>query len=106
RLLRQGRVDELLLLNLDNSNDLKPESLDQLPIVLIDHEIRGPSFPAVGSDNIGGAEAMIEHLFEQGHRRIAILTGPEGNYDSDQRLLGCRRAMQRLGLESERNLVL
>ena len=88
RLLRQGRVDALLLLNLDDSSDLKPESVDQLPIVLIDHEIRGSSLPVVGMDNVGGAEAMIEHLFEQGHRRIAILTGPEGNYDSDQRLLG------------------
>src|SRR5438128_1073695 len=28
RLLRQGRVDALLLLNLENSTDLKPESLD------------------------------------------------------------------------------
>ena len=26
--------------------------------------------------SLGGAEAMIEHLFEQGHRRLAIVTGP------------------------------
>ncbi len=41
------------------------------------------------------AVAMIEHLYEQGHRRIKILAGPEGNYDSDQRLLGCRGACER-----------
>jgi LacI family repressor for deo operon, udp, cdd, tsx, nupC, and nupG len=56
-------------------------------------------------DNVGGAEAMIEHLFEQRHRRIAIVTGPAGNYDSEQRLLGCRRAMTRLGLKLEEALV-
>src|SRR5205809_4430814 len=78
RLLRQGRVDALLLLNLENSVDLKPETVDQLPIVLIDREISGSSLPVVAMDNIGGAEAMIEHLFEQGHRRIGILTGPDG----------------------------
>ena len=98
RLLRQGRVDALLLLNLDNSTDLTAESVDQLPIVLIDRQISGSKLPVVGIDNIGGAEAMVEHLFEQGHRRIAILTGPEGNYDSEQRLLGCHRAFGRLGL--------
>src|SRR3954464_4493281 len=105
RLLRQGRVDALLLLNLDDSGDLKPESVDHLPIILIDREISGSSLPAVGMDNIGGAEAMIEHLFEQGHCRIAILTGPEGNYDSEQRLLGCRRACARLGLALDEKLV-
>lgn len=105
RLLRQGRVDALLVLNLDDSPDLSPQSLDHLPIVLIDHEIPGASLPVVGMDNVGGAEAMIGHLFEQGHRRIALLTGPEGNYDSEQRVLGCRRAFSRLGLELENDLI-
>lgn len=105
RLLRQGRVDALLLLNLDDNPDLRAADVDRLPIVLIDREISGSKLPAVGMDNIGGAEAMIEHLFEQGHRRIAIMTGPEGNFDSDQRLLGCRRAMARLGLTLDESLV-
>src|SRR5205814_1159923 len=105
RLLRQGRVDALLLLNLDDSIDLKAESVDQLPIVLIDRAINGSNLPVVGMDNVGGAEAMIEHLFEQQHRRIAVLTGPEGNYDSEQRLLGCRRAFTRLGLSLDPKLI-
>src|SRR5438067_938127 len=105
RLLRQGRVDALLLLNLENSIDLRPEAVDQLPIVLIDREISGSSLPVVAMDNIGGAEAMIEHMFEQGHRRIGILTGPDGNYDSEQRLVGCRRAFGRLGLTLDDRLI-
>src|SRR5438046_6365285 len=36
RLLRQGRVDALLLLNLDDTVDLKPTTVDSLPIILID----------------------------------------------------------------------
>jgi DNA-binding LacI/PurR family transcriptional regulator len=105
RLLRQGRVDALLLLNLDDTSDLDPKAVEQLPIVLIDREISGAKLPVIGMDNVGGAEAMIEHLFERGHRRIAIVTGPDGNYDSDQRLLGCRRAFARLGLSMEEQLV-
>jgi LacI family transcriptional regulator len=106
RLLRQGRVDALILLNLDDSPDLRPETLDHLPIVLVDHEINGSNLPVVGMDNIGGAEAMVEHLFEQGHRRLAVVTGPEENYDSQQRLLGCRRAVARLGLTLDEDLIL
>jgi len=105
RLLRQGRVDALLLLNLDDTADLKPDIYDHLPIVLIDHEITDSKLPVVGMDNVGGAEAMIEHLFEQGHRRIAVLTGPAGNYDSEQRLLGCRKAFSRLGVQLDEKLV-
>jgi len=73
--------------------------------VLIDREISGSSLPVVGMDNVGGAEAMIEHLFEHGHRRIAILTGPDGNYDSEQRMVGCRRAFTRLGLALDERLI-
>jgi LacI family transcriptional regulator len=105
RLLRQGRVDALLVLNLDNTLDLKPEAVDHLPIVLIDREINGSKLPALGMDNVGGAEAMIEHLFEQGHRRLAIQTGPAGNYDSEQRLLGCRNAFSRLGISLDERLL-
>jgi DNA-binding LacI/PurR family transcriptional regulator len=105
RLLRQGRVDALIVLNLDDRIDLNPGSLDHLPIVLIDREISGTSLPVIGMDNMAGAEAMIEHLFEQGHRRIAILTGPKGNFDSEQRVLGCRRVCTRLGLTLDESLI-
>lgn len=106
RLLRQGRVDALVLLNLDDSADLLAESVANLPIVLIDREISGSGLPVVGMDNVGGAEAMIEHLFEQGHRRIGIVTGPAGNYDTAQRLLGCRNAFARLGITFDERWVL
>src|SRR6201999_1764457 len=36
RLLRQGRVDALLLLNLDDTADLHATDVDDLPIVVID----------------------------------------------------------------------
>jgi DNA-binding LacI/PurR family transcriptional regulator len=105
RLIRQGRVDALILLNLQGSSDLKADAVAHQPIILVDREISGSNLPVVGLDNVGGAEAMIEHLFEEGHRRIAILTGPAETYDSEQRLVGCRQAMDRLGLELDETLV-
>ncbi|HUB25242.1 MAG TPA: LacI family DNA-binding transcriptional regulator [Tepidisphaeraceae bacterium] len=105
RLLRQGRCDALVVLNLDDRMDLKPEAVEPLPIILIDREISGARLPVVAMDNVGGAQAMIEHLFEQGHRRIAILTGPVGNHDSEQRLLGCRQAFARLGISLDDKLL-
>jgi DNA-binding LacI/PurR family transcriptional regulator len=105
RLLKQGRVDALLILNLDDTADLRVENINHLPIVVIDRELSGSDLPVVGMDNVGGAEAMIEHLFEQGHRRIGLLTGPAGNYDSEQRMYGCRLAFDRLGLTLDEDLI-
>ncbi|HEY7090803.1 MAG TPA: LacI family DNA-binding transcriptional regulator [Tepidisphaeraceae bacterium] len=105
RLIRQGRADALIVVNLDDSGDLTPDAIQELPIILVDHAINGSTLPVVGMDNVGGAEAMIEHLFEQGHRRIAILTGPDGNFDSAQRLMGCRQAVKRLGLNLDEQLI-
>ena len=98
RLLRQGRVDALLLLNLDDSTDLTPESVDRTadrPDRPRDQRLE-PARRRHGQRRRRRGDDRAP--FEQGHRRIAILTGPEGNYDSDQRLLGCRRAFARLGL--------
>lgn len=105
RLLRQGRVDALILLNLHESTDLNPRELEGLPIILVDREITGAKLPVVGIDNVGGAEAMIEHLFEQGHRKISLLTGPTGNFDSEQRLLGARQAANRLGISIDESSI-
>lgn len=105
RLLGQGRVDALILLNLQNRPGLSGDVLDSLPIVLIGRGIPGSSLPVVGMDNVGGACAMIEHLHAQGHRKIAVLTGPAGNYDSEQRLLGCRKAFAQLDLKQNPRLI-
>jgi LacI family transcriptional regulator len=39
---------------------------------------------------------MIQHLVESGHRRIALITGPEENFDSAERLRGATDALHEL----------
>jgi DNA-binding LacI/PurR family transcriptional regulator len=83
----------MILVNVEPPGDLPEVSQRRVPIVVVGRA--GQGVHAVGMDNIGGAQAMIEHLLGQGHRRIAIVTGPRGSHDSTQRLLGCRRALAR-----------
>lgn len=47
-----------------------------IPIVLIDRYIRDLGCDQVLSDNETTTRKLIEHLIEQGHRRIAIINGP------------------------------
>ena len=51
--------------------------------------------PAFVIDDFGGAKAMVEHLRSLGCQRIAHIAGPEGNYESAERLRGFQAALGR-----------
>jgi LacI family transcriptional regulator len=47
-------------------------------------------------DNYGGAAAMVRHLVGRGHRRIAMIAGPETNFDARERLSGYTETLAEL----------
>lgn len=59
--------------------------------------------PTITCDNEGGSALVVEHLYELGHRHIAIVIdgGSTDTPDAVARLKGFRRAMQARGLQAE-----
>ncbi|GAB6991442.1 LacI family DNA-binding transcriptional regulator [Paenibacillus pini] len=55
-------------------------------IVVLDRELEHPNINQVLLDNKAGATLAIEYLLEQGHKKIYVVTGPEGSFDSNQRM--------------------
>ena len=55
-------------------------------------------FPSVRSNNAMGAKLAIQHLYDLGHRKIAHITGPEGNVLTRERREGMLQARQKLNL--------
>ncbi|WEG11082.1 LacI family DNA-binding transcriptional regulator [Pullulanibacillus sp. KACC 23026] len=47
-----------------------------IPFVLLDRNIQGLECDQVLSDNSATTRTLIEHLIDQGHKRIAIVNGP------------------------------
>jgi LacI family transcriptional regulator len=45
-------------------------------------------FSWIGFDNRGGARTLGRLVAEQGHRRVAILGGPRGHYNAEERVAG------------------
>ncbi|GAA2109142.1 LacI family DNA-binding transcriptional regulator [Streptomyces synnematoformans] len=45
-------------------------------------------FPWIGFDNRGGARTLGRLVAEQGHRRVAVLGGPRGHFNADERVAG------------------
>lgn len=71
-----------------------------IPFVIIDPGgDPAPDEPAVGSTNWDGGLIATRHLIELGHRRIAMITGPEDMMCSHARVDGYRSAMSTAGLE-------
>lgn len=96
RMLRERRMDALILMNLSTPDAaIREMARHDAPVVLIDRPLRESKLCAIIMDNIAGAEAATRHLVEHGYDRIAILTGPEDSYDSQQRFEGFRRALER-----------
>ena len=89
----RGRVDGLVVM----APDVTLAPLDELrtramPVVLLNSAT--PNGDAITIDNYGGARAMMNHLKELGHTRIAFVRGPQHNADARERLRGYRHAMR------------
>ena len=98
----RGRVDGLLVLSpyTDQPGFLVDNLPSSLPVVLINTDVQEAAYPALTIDNYSAAVAMVEHLVQAGHRRIAFIGGPEGNFDARERLRGYRDALARLAPEA------
>src|SRR5690606_1713587 len=91
----RGRVDGLLVMSpyADRAGFLEDNLPQPLPVVLVNTHQDVPSCPALEVDNHAGAVAMVRHLLELGHRRIAFIAGPRENFDGRERLRGFRDAI-------------
>jgi LacI family transcriptional regulator len=89
----RGRVDGVIVMAPDlATGNLRDAISGDLPAVLLNSADK--SHDAITIDNYGGARAMMRHLAQLGHERIAFVTGPEHNADARERLRGYRQAMR------------
>ncbi len=94
----RGRVDGLLVMSpYDDADGHLADALAVLPeSVLIGSRVGTQGQRRIGIDNHAGARVMVEHLVALGHRRIAFISGPQGNHEAAERLRGYRDAMAEL----------
>ncbi|MFL5296655.1 MAG: LacI family DNA-binding transcriptional regulator [Phenylobacterium sp.] len=59
----------------------------------------------VGVDDVGAARVMTEHLLSLGHRRIAVVSGPEESPHSRDRMFGYRLQLRATGVQFDESLV-
>ena len=79
----RGRVDGLLVMSPDGGGKgLEKNVPHAMPMVLVNSGDGGERHSALVLDNYGGACSMMRHLVGRGHRSVAIIAGPEANFDA------------------------
>lgn len=100
RLAQDGRVDGVFLSDLRH-NDPRIDLLTSLglPAVTLNRpEVPSP-FPAVCLDDRPGTIAVVQHLLELGHRRIAHVAGPQAFVHATARTEAFVSALAAAGLQ-------
>ena len=77
-----------------------------VPTVQIDRCLQGLPGDTVLVDNAEAVHTAIKLLANQGHRRIAIITGPKVVFSAKERLVGYLRALSDLGILYDDQLVI
>jgi len=95
RVLIERRVDGVLLVPACGGGSSVPLLREHhIPTVVLDRHVGDVEVDEVRADSRAGAYAAVSHLTALGHRRIALLTGPEAVSTSTDRVAGYREALQ------------
>lgn len=80
-------------------------SKSSLPTIFVDSKVTLAKANNLYIDNKVAMHKVIYYLYEQGHRKIAFLSGPSDSYSAIKRFKGYLTALEELGLEYNADLV-
>lgn len=102
--LDRGAMDGLIVAGLPIDEETAEDLISLgTPVILI-----GSQWPPLDSfywDDVPGAKKAVNHLIENGHTRIGMITTPHSNRLRDARVNGYKQALQEAGIEFDEDLV-
>lgn len=100
------RVDGVIIAPYDSdASNLAPLRRREIPTVIIDRRVDGWDVDTVCGDSLSGARALVQHLIELGHERIAMLSGPATTSTAADRVAGYRQALTEAGIPVDARLI-
>jgi DNA-binding LacI/PurR family transcriptional regulator len=89
----------------DETNLLSDIQKNNVPIVIVSRDLTERGVSSVLVDNEAGGALAMRHLEELGHRKIAVIRGPEEMFDSAPRWAGVQSAAAAAGVTFDPRLV-
>lgn len=101
RLLTNRRVDGVIILTATIDDQAIRALAQEQPVVVTERALHAPQLYAVQLDQQRGGYLATRHLLEQGHRRIAHITGVAHRRDATERQRGYAQALREAGVEPD-----
>lgn len=90
-----GWVDGFLVVTHNLNHDAFLEAAPNgTPTVFLHAPKPLPGHSSLQTDNLESACMAVRHLIDEGHRRIAMVKGPETNGEAQERFLGYKKALR------------
>ncbi|HET6170569.1 MAG TPA: LacI family DNA-binding transcriptional regulator [Terracidiphilus sp.] len=89
----------------EETNLLGDVRKNNVPIVIVGRDLTMRGIGSVLVDNEAGGAIAMRHLLELGHRRIAVIRGPQQMCDSEPRWAGIQKVAREHGIEIDPRLV-
>jgi LacI family transcriptional regulator len=103
---RRHHVSGVVLMGIGRSfPEIQKLVRSEVPCIGIELDVTGPKTGFVMSDSVEGAKMAIRHLYEQGRRKIATITGMTYTRPSRDRLTGYHEQIEELGLSEHSEYV-
>ena len=103
-LVKGAAVDGLVYVSAILGTPLPGGGARDIPAVLVNRYLDAAHVDCVVSDNARGGRLVAEAMLELGHRRIAIITGPENTTTSRDRERGFREQLEASGAPLDETL--
>ncbi len=78
---------------------------NKVPIAIVGRDLTAREINSILVDNEAGGALAARHLYELGHRRIAVIRGPEEMCDSEPRWAGIQRVIAETGMKLDPKLI-
>lgn len=99
-------VDGVIITTASENGDYLKILKDQnIPIVAVDRSIKKFDVDTVLVDNSKGSYQAVQRLILQGHKKIAIICGPQSTTPGFERYLGYKRALEDYGIPLDEKYV-
>ncbi len=100
------RADGVIIAPSDNRvENLELLRKRRIPTVVMDRYIDNWDVDTVMGDSMSASRALVRHLINLGHKRIAMISGPLTTSTSTDRIIGYRIALTEAGIEYDPDLI-
>ena len=108
QMILERRVEGVIVIAswvFEETNLLADVEKNHVPVVIVGRDLTARGITSVLVDNEAGGALAMRHLLQLGHRKIAVIRGPEELFDSELRWAGIQRAAAEGGVSLDPGLV-